>query len=251
MEPALDHPSLGKVALDTRLQGAQAEQSWIEARLRAGVDSPRLALVEYPRPAFICGRRGGDAPATRLRAERLGYSLLRRRSGGGAVLAGPWMLGAELIVPEWHWLAELSLVESFRWLGRCWQLALREQGHASRLVAPSDITVLNAAVQAAGLDWVCFAGLGHGELLDTQGRKILGLSQYRGSGAVLLSAGLLVAPAPWEDFEWIHRGERPTHSLMHQWASAGLYALDQTALCLGLVSILRAGLLEPYFAFDN
>lgn len=244
----LDNPILASAAIDTCLHSALAEQAWIDEQLRAGIDSPRLALVEYKQPAFICGHRGGDETAISQRAEQLGYSLLRRRSGGGAVLAGSWMLGAELLVPNQHWLAQRSLVERFRWLGRCWQMALREQGYASRLAAARCITARNAVVQAAGLDWVCFAGLGHGELLDTQDRKILGLSQYLSSSGVLLSAGLMVAPAPWENFEWIHRGVRPPHSLMHQWASPGLPGLSQTALSLGLVNILRAGLLEPDFA---
>lgn len=235
----------------THLLGAQAEQAWIDEQLQAGVDSPRLALVEYLQPAFICGRRGGYEAAVSQRAAQLGYSLLRRRSGGGAVFAGPWMFGAELLLPHWHWLAQLSLVESFHWFGRCWQQALLEQGCPSRLAAPRGIATQNAAVQAAGLDWVCFAGLGHGELLDTQGRKVLGLAQYHGRGAVLLSAGLQMAPAPWEDFEWMYGGARPTTSPMHQWASAGLPGLNLGVFSAGLLDRLQSALSAPDFAFAN
>lgn len=224
------------------LQGAQAEQAWIDGQLAAGVAAPQLALVEYPRPALIYGRRGGDEEAARRRAGELGYVLSRRSSGGSAVLAGPWLLGVELLLPHTHALAQLSPVDSFRWFGRCWQQVLREQGYASRLAGAASIARHNAAAQAAGLDWICFAGLGHGELLDTQGRKLLGLAQYRGRGGVLLSAGLLVAATPWEDLEWIHLGRHTECSTMQQQASAGLPGLKRELFCQRLAYHLQTDL---------
>lgn len=221
-----------------RLACAHAEQAWIAEQLTTGLSVPQLALVEYFRPALIYGRRGGDEDAARRRAGELDYDLLRRRSGGGAVLAGPWLLGVNLLLPAAHGLAQLSPVESFRWFGRCWQQVLREQGRASQLADATSIATHNATAQAAALDWICFAGLGHGELLDMQGRKLLGLAQYRSRLGVLLSAGLLIAPTPWEDLEWIHTGCNTGHSTMHQQASAGLPGLNLERLYLSLSAVL-------------
>ena len=225
-----------------RLQCAYVEQAWIKEQLAAGIGGPQLALVEYLRPALIYGRRGGDQEAAQRRAGALGYGVARRSSGGGAVLAGPWLLGVELLLPHSHVLAQLSPVESFRWFGRCWQHVLREQGYASRLADAASIATHNAAAQAAAVDWICFAGLGHGELLDTEGRKLLGLAQYRGRAGVLLSAGLLLAATPWEDLEWIHLGQRTRYSTMQQQASAGLPGLQRDLLCQRLVLTLQAEL---------
>ncbi|VVQ20710.1 lipoyl protein ligase domain-containing protein [Pseudomonas fluorescens] len=225
-----------------QLQCAHAEQAWIKEQLAAGIEVPQLALVEYLRPALIYGRRGGDEEAARRRAGELGYGLSRRSSGGGAVLTGSWLLGVELLLPHTHALAQLSPVESFRWFGRCWQHVLREQGYASRLADAASIATHNAAAQAAALDWICFAGLGHGELLDTEGRKLLGLAQYRGRAGVLLSAGLLLAATPWEDLEWIHLGQRTLCSTMQQQASAGLAGLQRDLLCQHLVQTLQTDL---------
>lgn len=235
----------------TRLTCALSEQVWIEELLASRIEAPHLAFVEYKKPAFICGRRGGDEVAIKRRAEQLCFDHLRRRSGGSAVLAGPWMLGVELLLPDQHWLANRSLVESFRWFGRSFQAALREHGVASRLASPRGITEHNAAAQSAGLEWACFAGLGHGELLDTHGAKLVGLSQYRGSRGVLLSAGVMLATAPWEDFEWIYHGKRPARSQMHQLASEGPPNICALSVAASLADILREDLREPNFTFGH
>src|SRR5207253_4713092 len=134
------------------------------------------------------------------------------------------------VLPPSHWLSQLSLVDSFRWLGLCWQMALSEQGLASRLASPRNIKDHNARVEAMGLDWICFAGLGHGELLDTFGRKLVGLAQYRGAKGLVLSSGLLTAHVPWEDLEWVHHNMRSGDAMMHSLASKAFIGLNRRAI---------------------
>lgn len=208
-----------------RLDSAPAEQAWITECVESGFNTPQLAVVRYQKPALIYGRRGGDENSIGARAAEVGYELLRRRSGGGVVLAGPWMLGLDLLLPAEHWLSRVGPFESFRWVGNCWRKALAQFNSYPLMADGGSIAAHNAAAKSAGLDWVCFAGMSHGELLDGQGRKLLGLAQARGRWGILLSAGLLVEQTPWENLEYIHLGLRPELSAMHQQASVGLASL--------------------------
>lgn len=200
----------------TRIQCAIAEQRWIDQRLAEGLDAPALALIDYRQPCVIYGRRGGDALASRQRAAALGYQVQQRRSGGGAVLAGPWMLGVNLLLPSTSPFAALNPLEAFRWFGDMWRQALDGIGTPLVLATPATFHRHQPLVQEGSLDWVCFAGISHGELLDAQGRKVLGLAQSRGRWGALLSAGLLIGPTPWEQLEYIHTGQRPDASLIHR-----------------------------------
>ena len=199
----------------SRLQSGQAEQLWIDQHLATGLTAPALAFIDYRRPCLIYGRRGGDNEAAQGRAALLYCGVTQRRSGGGAVLAGPWMLGLNLLLPAEHPRAALSHVQAFSWFGRCWQHALADLGISTHLATPDVFQQHQDPVRQHSLDWVCFAGISHGELLDADGRKVLGLAQYRGRWGTLLSAGLLVGQTPWEQLEFIHSGHMPEYSHLH------------------------------------
>src|SRR3990167_5856099 len=198
----------------SRLQSGQAEQIWIEQQLAAGLKAPAMAVINYRRPCLIYGRRGGDNAAAHGRAALLYYATTQRRSGGGAVLAGPWMLGLNLLLPAEHPCAALSHVQAFNWFGRAWQQALAD------------------------------LGIAHGELLDTEGRKVLGMAQYRGRWGTLLSAGLLTATTPWEELEFIHTGQRPECSALHT-LTAPLPQLDTPVARQALLACLLNHLHTP------
>lgn len=125
------------------------------------------------------------------RAIAAGVDLCARQTGGGAVLAGPWMLGASIVLPAVHPLVVASIPQSFRWLGRAHASWLQDIGvtaHAvPRLAVPLD----------PDLSWACFAHLSHWEA-EAGGRKIVGLAQARRRTGVLFSAATLIAPPPWE-----------------------------------------------------
>lgn len=226
----------------SRLHSGQAEQQWIDQRLATGLSAPAVAVIDYRQPCLIYGRRGGNHEAARARAASLNYVVTQRRSGGGAVLAGPWMLGLNLLLAAEHPRAALSHVQAFSWFGRCWQQALADLGTTTRLATPDKFQQHQCLVQQHALDWVCFAGISHGELLDDAGRKVLGLAQYRGRWGTLLSAGLLTATTPWEQLEFIHLGLRPERSALHELTApaAQLDApVDREALLVHLLNRLH------------
>lgn len=111
-----------------------------------------------------------------------GHELVRRRSGGGAVLvdeADP--LWVEVTVPAGDPLWDDDVARAFLWLGRVWAEALGDLGQP-------------ASVHTGALDvppWgreLCFAGLGPGEVC-VDGRKVVGIAQRRTrAGAVFQCA---------------------------------------------------------------
>jgi lipoate-protein ligase A len=208
-----------------RLGSARAEMAWVNEKIAGGLGKPYLAITHYSAPAVIYRRKLEDEAAMERRAAQEGCDLLARRVGGGAVFAGPWMLGVDLLLPVDHPLVAGGHTAAFRWFGDCWQAALRRLAVPTTLADAAGIAAHNAAAQAAGLDWACFAGLSHGELLDRQGGKLVGLAQSRGPWGVLLSAGLLLSETPWERLEFICRGQYPEWSEMRRQASAGLASL--------------------------
>lgn len=163
------------------------------------------------------------------------------------------MLGVDLLLPAAHPMSRAGHVAAFRRLGDRWRQALAKSGFLAGIADATSIAAHNAAAREAGLDWACFAGLSHGELLDAQGRKLLGLAQRRGRWGILLSSGLLLAQTPWEILEFVRHGQRPERSAMHRLASPGLAELDPAfaveSLCRCLLDSVQRDLVATPLDF--
>lgn len=127
------------------------------------VDSPVLAL----------GSSQSESDVDATAAEERGVSVVRRRSGGGAVLLVPaahvW-LDVWLPAGDPLWIDDVG--RSADWLADVWIAALAMLG-VGELEAHRGPFESN--------EWsshVCFAGLGAGEV-TTAGRKLVGVSQRR------------------------------------------------------------------------
>ncbi len=115
--------------------------------------------------------------------------VVRRRSGGGAVLVVPGdVLWVDVIVPAGDPLWDDDIGRSFGWLGDTWRDALAEVGVATSVHR-------GALVRTRWSGLVCFAGLGPGELRDDAGRKVVGLSQRRTREAARFQSAVL---ARWD-----------------------------------------------------
>jgi lipoate---protein ligase len=92
------------------------------------------------------------------RAARAGVDVVRRSTGGGAVLVAPasqvWL---DVWVPRGHGLWDDDIIGAAAWLGDAWMRALASLGAEALRVHDG------AAVRGAVADLVCFAGLGPGE----------------------------------------------------------------------------------------
>lgn len=169
---------------------AQQEVDWIELALREPVVQPAVRVWAYGAPAVVLGCSRPQTGAMSKRADLAGVALCKRQTGGGAVLAGPWLLGASVVLPARHPLVLASVPPSYRWFGLVHAAWLDAIGVAARALPRPQ-----APHEAAA--WACFASLSHWEV-QAQGCKIVGLAQCRRRNGIVFSSGVLLGPPPWE-----------------------------------------------------
>jgi lipoate-protein ligase A len=123
--------------------------------------------------------------------------IVDRDSGGGAVLTGPWLVSVSVVIPHRHPMLGQNIGDSYRGLAQLHVSALENFGVTSRVWFPSDLIKL-PALDDLVLDWACFGGLSQGEVINGDGRKLVGLSQKRNINGVLLVVGTLVGCVEWK-----------------------------------------------------
>lgn len=143
-------------------------------------------------PALVLGSTQPDAVVDRAAAARAGVEVVRRRSGGGAVLVEPGgVVWVDVVVPADDPLWDHDVGRAFTWVGETWVAALAAAG------------VPGAGVHRGGLvstPWstlVCFGGLGPGEV-TVGGAKVVGLAQRRTRAAAWFQGAALLRWAPGE-----------------------------------------------------
>ncbi len=144
-------------------------------------------------------------------------ALLPRRlrgSGGGAVLLGPWLLRAVMVLPAAHPCVRGGPTAAALWFGALHRDWLRAHG--------IDAQCHEGPVTA---HWACFAGRAPGEVL-VDGRKLTGIAQTWRRDRVQLWSGTLLSPVPWSMLcrELNRRGEH---------AQALAQATTTVQACLG------------------
>lgn len=171
------------------LEDQNVEQSWNATQLGARVLEPRLVFWGYAAAGLVLG-----CSQQKLHQE-LGQAAgaVVRASGGGAVLTGPWLLSASLVLPNGHALATASLLESYRWFGLAHARALRKLGIGAEAVPPEDLPLGGVR---SDLSWACYGSMSPWEVA-VAGRKIIGLAQARRRNGVLLTSGTLIRMPDW------------------------------------------------------
>ena len=171
---------------------AAGEQAWnAQAMARRPVEVASRVWL-WPRAAIVlgCAQRGLHDSVRK----RAGVEVLAREAGGGAVLVGPWMIGVSLVLPSADPRAGRSPTDGYRWLSLRLTDALREAGCDARALSPD---ALKAGSTSPTVPWACFGSLSAWEIVNGQGRKLVGLAQRRTREAVLLVAGLLATEPDW------------------------------------------------------
>lgn len=163
--------------------GGVAELSWRVERLVGSaaafharpLPAPATRLVsvlDVDRPALVLGSTQPEADADADALAGAGVELVRRRSGGGAVLLVPGeALWVDVVVPRDDRLWDDDVHRASHWLGAAWVAALAHLG------VPAEVHT-GPLLRTRWLRLVCFAALGPGEV-HTGGRKVVGVSQRR------------------------------------------------------------------------
>lgn len=158
---------------------------------------PCFRVWTYESPAIVlgCSQRAWMAAAQQRVQGRV--ELLVRESGGGAVLAGPWLLGVSVVLPPGHPWLRTGLLDSYRHLGQVHVAALAEFGIPARGLLPQEIPGVEQTMAARAVDWACFGSLSPWEVVSADGRKLVGLAQRRRQSGALLVAGTLLDVPDW------------------------------------------------------
>jgi len=152
-------------------------------------------VVVHAREAtsLVLGSTQREAVVDAQAAKDAHVAVVRRRSGGGAVLIGPddpiWI---DLWIPRADPLFDDDVGRSAHWVGEWWASALARLTPGS---ANPFLVHRGAAVNDAWSGLVCFAGLGPGEVVAAGPspcevpKKLVGVAQWRGrEGALFHSA---------------------------------------------------------------
>ncbi|HXY46100.1 MAG TPA: hypothetical protein VEH29_18080 [Acidimicrobiales bacterium] len=142
-----------------------------------GASAPTAVVCEPTSAAVVLGSTQDESEIDPDRCARAGLDVLRRRSGGGAVVVRPGaQLWVDVFVPRHDPRFVEDVLASFAFLGEAWRAALATSLDAD----PSSLAVVEggAIVKTPWSRTLCFAGLGAGEV-TFHGRKIVGISQRR------------------------------------------------------------------------
>lgn len=139
-------------------------------------DVPVVWWCDPTDAAIVLGSRQSAESLDHEAVSRAGLEVVRRRSGGGAVVVHDEVVWIDLVVPVGDVMRGVTrdVRGSMVWAGERWRGALAELG------VPSDRMTVHTGglVETPWSPLVCFAGFGPGEVL-LDGRKLVGLSQRR------------------------------------------------------------------------
>ncbi len=151
-----------------------------------GAPERRVWLCECTRCAVVLGSTQPCDHVDAARALAGNVDVVRRRSGGGAVLVIPGeTIWVDLALPRGDRLWETDVGRAFEWLGRAWADALESLGLGPAVVHTGPLLRHEWSSRA------CFAGLGPGEV-TLAGRKVVGISQRRSREGAVFSCAAYV-----------------------------------------------------------
>lgn len=148
-----------------------------------------VSIVEVGASALVLGSTQAVDDVDVSAAARLDVEVVRRRSGGGAVLLDPaatvW-IDVEIGRDDDLWDDDVG--RSALWLGRVWVDALGATGVGGAVVHTGSMMRTPVATV------VCFAGLAPGEV-TVAGAKVVGISQRRTRAGARFQCAV---PARWD-----------------------------------------------------
>jgi lipoate-protein ligase A len=166
------------------------------ALLEAAMDGePGALAVTFADTTLVLGSAQPEESVDRAACTADGVRVLRRGSGGGAVLCDPALLEVDVALPAGHPLLVDDVSESYRFLGEAWRDALAELGVDGRMVAVDEARAATDERRAAARV-ACYAALSPYEVVDRDGAKLVGFCQRRRRGAALYQCGLACGRDP-------------------------------------------------------
>jgi lipoate-protein ligase A len=204
-------------------------------------DLPEVARTtvwwfEVTRPALVLGSSQPMAHVDSDACARAGVEVVRRRSGGAAVLVRPGeMHWVDVIVPAGHPRWSDDVGRAGRWIGEAWQRAAAAVGVAGAMVYDGPMR------HDSWSRHVCFAGLAAGEVLLGEA-KLVGVSQRRSRHGARFQCAW---HRRWDPDALVGLLAEPRPSAGEIRGVVAAAEVDAAALRTALVAELRAATLEP------
>jgi lipoate-protein ligase A len=107
------------------------------------------------------------------------------------------LVSVSVVLPLEHPWVCTGLIDSYRRLGQLHVAVLKEFDVAACALQPLEVSRVNNSNEVRGVKWACFGNLSPWEVVNAQGRKLVGLAQRRRGSGVLLVAGTLISIADW------------------------------------------------------
>jgi lipoate-protein ligase A len=171
-------------------------QKWTQERVNGNVrDLHALGIPPLPQrvvrwcdptdAALVLGSAQKQTDVDLEAVQLAGLDLVRRRSGGGAVLVeAEDLVWVDIILPKHDPLWREDVGTAFHWLGHVWRDALESLGVEGVGVHEGPMISTEWSRQ------ICFAGLGPGECL-VDDRKVVGISQKRTREGAIFQCSLV------------------------------------------------------------
>jgi lipoate---protein ligase len=182
----------------------------------AAAARPRFAIVQNGvNPALVLGSAQPESTVDRDACAAAGVEVVRRRSGGGAVLVDPGsVVWVDLVVAATDPLWSADVGRSMWWVGEAWAKALEGAGFG-------DLSVWKGPmVRNAWSSLVCFAGLGPGEVVNGGRRKLVGIAQRRTRHGALFQCACVLRWEPEALLQLLALPEDQRRSASHEVAGA-------------------------------
>ncbi|MGO8950657.1 MAG: biotin/lipoate A/B protein ligase family protein [Ktedonobacterales bacterium] len=150
---------------------------------------PVLRWYVSERPVLVLGN-GQSLDAVDLSVCRAHeVEVLRRTSGGTAVLLDRHAVSMEVALPIGHPLAGGDIIHSYQWIGELWAQTLQVLGIAeARAIPTQEVRDLPALAKDDPVRLACYGTLSPYEPVVGL-KKVIGLSQVRRRSAVLYQVG--------------------------------------------------------------
>ena len=192
------------------------------ALLAGNGEMARVARVLQPvDQALVLGSTQALTSVDQDACATAGVDIVRRRSGGGAVLVeASSLLWVDLVVPAGDPLWSPDVGRAAWWVGEAWSEALSCTGMGGTEVWKGPL------VRSRWSSLVCFAGLGAGEVVSAAGQKVVGVSQRRTRQGALFQCGCVL--------EWAPQRLLGLLALGADERSVALAALDEAAFGAGV-----------------
>lgn len=195
-----------------------------------GTASPgRLVRVMEPvDQALVLGSTQSEDVVDLPACAAAGVQVVRRRSGGGAVLVQPGaQVWVDVVLPAGDvlWCADVG--RAAWWVGQAWAAALGAMGTKGVSVWTGPM------LRRPWSSLVCFAGLAPGEVSTAGGGKIVGISQRRARTGTLFQCSCLLRWEPAMTLDLLALSPDLRARAARELAAAGAIAppADAAAIC--------------------